>query len=61
MWIGDCMEIHAIQLSTARYHHLILLENRDSPLWLSALQFTTVIGTRETTRYTMTWKQRLFQ
>ena len=39
MWMGHCMEIHAVQLSTTRYHYLILLENGDSPLWLSALQF----------------------
>ena len=32
------MGIHAAQLSTARYHYLISLENGDGPLWLSALQ-----------------------
>ena len=38
MLMEHCMEIHTVQLSIARYHYLILLENGDGPLWLSALQ-----------------------
>ena len=35
------MEIHTVQLSTARYNYLILLENGDGPPWLSALQLSS--------------------
>ena len=39
MWMDHSLEIHAVQLPTARYHYLILLESGDGPLWFSALQF----------------------
>ena len=42
MWMDHCMEIHTVQLSTTRYHYLILLENVQQMWMYHCMEIHTV-------------------